>query len=83
MASMVVEFKGLTLEVWYDYFPFIPGSTEGGQKLEPDEPESVEVFSILHNGDELWEIMDEKAILDLQQQVLRELKEARDNPDED
>jgi len=51
-------------EVEYEYHPCYRGAREGRLQLEPDEPEGVEIVSILLGDIEIseWEVVDLSAL---------------------
>lgn len=75
----VIEYRGYSLSVEYDYFPPSKGRREDGVPMEPDEEATVELTSVHHNGAEIMGLLNRKDIEDtIFEQLLNE-----DEPDGD
>ena len=61
--TTTLDFGGIEIEVEYNYHPEKPASNpdgEGGQMLDPPEPEEVEVLSIrMANSLEVTQIIED------------------------
>lgn len=57
----VIEFRGYSLAVEYDYFAPSKGKREKGSgvQLEPDEDATIELTQVEHNGMEIMGLVEE------------------------
>lgn len=58
----VIEYRGYSLSVEYDYYPPSRGAREKGSgvQLEPDEPALVELTSVMLNGMDMMDLLTEQ-----------------------
>ena len=80
-SSKNITYKGTSLNVEYDYFPFRRGMRDSlggvrgaGPPLEPDEPASVDINAIT-STENLYELFTEEDIERIGELVMQELYE--------
>lgn len=56
----VIEYRGYSLAVEYDYYPAKKGKRERGSgvQLEPDDEETIELTMVEHNGKEILGLLE-------------------------
>ena len=79
----VIEYRGYSLSVEYDYYPPSKGAREKGSgvQLEPDEDALVELTSVQLNGMDMYDLL-----IDQQQEIEDTIYEQllpEDEPDGD
>jgi len=61
-----------------DYTPYSRGSFErGGLQIEPDEPESIEVYSAKLNGIDIISLLSDEVVGSIDQMALEQIHEKR------
>ena len=58
----VIEYRGYSLSVEYDYYPPTKGKREKGSgvQLEPDDDATIELTLVEHNGMEIMGLLEEQ-----------------------
>lgn len=60
--SEEIVYNGCNVTVEGEYHKAHIGAWAGGVKMEPDEPEEFEVETVLFQGVDIFDILDERAI---------------------
>jgi hypothetical protein len=59
--QVVIDYRGYPLSIEYTFYPYRRGSLDGdGLQIEPDEPASIDITSIHHNGMEVYGMLTEQ-----------------------
>ena len=71
--------NNVEVEVEYEATAAYKGYREGGLQMEPDEPESVDITSIKHEGEEITARCDEDALEYITEEAFKDLESVRES----
>ena len=70
---MTTIVDGVEIEVEYKYYPPCRGARGSyGEPLEPDEPETVELLEVTIGGQDVYQLLSNKQLEQIEEQCLRE-----------